>query len=134
MATNNAASKFLFCILYVALLFIISDARSDSKVTLILSCDGTQNCVDKYCSTFCILNKHFQSGGCIPNKGCCCANYNATSETTSGRVASLGSGIKDCSMGQGKCPDNEACNNDCIARNYQSGHCIDGSGCCCFDA
>ncbi|MED6146564.1 hypothetical protein PIB30_035666 [Stylosanthes scabra] len=132
MAPNNAAPKILFCILFVAL-FFIPDVTSDSKVKLILSCDGTPNCVDKFCTTFCILNKHFQSGGCYPNKGCCCAKYVNATETTSGRVATLGSGIKDCSMGQGKCPDNEGCNNDCIAKNYQSGHCVAGSECCCFN-
>ena len=42
----------------------------------------------------------------------------------------MSSGIKYC-MGQGKCPDDEACNNDCIGMNFESGHCV-AEGCCCY--
>ncbi|KAL4327887.1 hypothetical protein AHAS_Ahas13G0145000 [Arachis hypogaea] len=68
MATNSA-SKFFFCILVVALLFI-SDASNVNR--RLDHCNKFVSCDTGYCRILCIILDHFQRWECNPTSGCCC--------------------------------------------------------------
>ncbi|QHO00153.1 uncharacterized protein DS421_13g404040 [Arachis hypogaea] len=67
--TTNGASRFFFCILFVALLFT-SEASSVNR--RLDHCDKTIICGTGYCRLWCLVLNHFQRAKCNPTTGCCC--------------------------------------------------------------
>ncbi|QHO00143.1 uncharacterized protein DS421_13g403950 [Arachis hypogaea] len=68
---TNSASKFFFCILFVAL-FFISDASSVNK-KLDPICEKTISCDNTgFCRYFCIILNDYQRWECNSKSGCCC--------------------------------------------------------------
>ncbi|XLS82808.1 hypothetical protein HN51_048639 [Arachis hypogaea] len=73
----NTFSKLFFCILFVNVLLMTSEARSGNKQVW---CEINKNCNQAACANYC-ATQNFQQGQCatsspqLPNKPQCCCTY-----------------------------------------------------------